>query len=441
MKAVTFSGGVHPDYEKDRTKGLAVKTLPAPKEAVIPLLQHIGAPAKACVAKGDQVLRGQVIGEPGGFVSQFIHASVSGKVIAVKPRPGSGGVPVLSVVIENDGEDREVEYEGLGDAWESSNTEELRELIRKAGLVGMGGAAFPTHVKLSPPKGKIIDTVIVNGAECEPYLTADHRVMLERPEDVVTGAVILGKVLNASRCIIAIEQNKPDALKTIREAAEGRNIDVVSCRVKYPQGAEKQLIAACLGRQVPSGGLPMDVGVVVQNVGTTASTADAVLRGRPLTERIVTVTGSAIDKPANLSIRLGTLLDQAIDACGGVQGELGKLITGGPMMGLSQYTDQVPVTKGTSGILLLAKDEVITADPGPCIRCGRCSRACPMALVPTDISICSDRGLIDKAEEYDALDCIECGSCAFDCPAGIPLVQKIRLAKASILAAKQKKGQ
>ncbi len=441
MKAVTFSGGVHPDYEKDRTKGLAIEALRAPKEAVIPLSQHIGAPAKACVEKGDEVLLGQVIGEPGGFVSQFIHASVSGKVTAVEPRIGAAGVPILSVVIENDGEDREIGYRGIGDAWQSSGPDELRELIRKAGLVGMGGAAFPTHVKLSPPKGKTIDTLIVNGAECEPYLTADHRVMLERSEAVVTGTRILGKTLNTSRCIIAIEQNKPDAIQTVRDAARGTNIEVVSCRVKYPQGAEKQLIEACLGRQVPSGGLPMDVRVVVQNVGTAAFVTDAVVHGRPLVERVVTVTGSAVQNPANLSIRIGTPMEQAIQACGGLRGELGKLIAGGPMMGLSQYTDQVPVTKGTSGILLLAKDEVPTAEPGPCIRCGRCSRACPMRLVPTDISTCSDKGMIDKAEEFDALDCIECGSCAFDCPAGIPLVQKIRLAKAAIVAAKQKKGQ
>ncbi|MCP4603553.1 MAG: electron transport complex subunit RsxC [Proteobacteria bacterium] len=440
MRAVTFGGGIHPRYEKDRTANLAVKPLPVPDEVVIPLSQHIGAPAKACVEKGDEVLCGQVVGEPGGFVSTFIHATVSGKVKAVEPRPSMGGAPVMSVVIENDGDDRSVDFEGLENGWESAEADAIKELIRKAGLVGMGGAAFPTHVKLSPPEEKPIDAVILNGAECEPYLTADHRIMLERSDDVVTGLAIVRKVLGASRAIIGIEQNKPDAIEAITKACQGKNVEVFPLEVKYPQGAEKQLIDACLGRQVPSGGLPMDVGVVVQNVGTSTAIADAVIRGKPLFERVVTVTGSAVNDAANLLIRIGTRVDQVIEACGGIKGDLGKLISGGPMMGLAQFSDEVPVTKGTSGILLLAKNEVNVTEPGPCIRCGRCVRACPMRLPPTEIATFSAKDMIDRAEEAGALDCIECGSCAFECPSNIILVQQIRLAKASIMAAKRKKN-
>lgn len=440
MKAVTFKGGIHPHYEKDRTAGLAVAPLPAPSEAIIPLSQHIGAPSRACVEKGEEVLVGQVIAEPGGFVSQYLHSPISGKVTAVEPRLAMGGVPVLSVVIENDGEDKTMEYEGLGKNWASANPKELKDKIHKAGIVGMGGAAFPTHVKLSPPETKKIDAVILNGAECEPYLTADHRVMLERADDVVTGISIALKILGASKGFIGIEQNKPDAITAIEKAAANTKITVVPLEVKYPQGAEKQLIDACLGRRVPSGGLPMDVGVVVQNVGTAAAITDAVMLGKPLIERVVTVTGSAVKDAANLLIKMGTPLHQVIEACGGVQGELGKLISGGPMMGIAQYTDAVPVTKGTSGVLMLSKGEVVTRDAAPCIRCGRCSRACPMNLVPTDIFSFSANGMMDMAEQADAMDCIECGSCAFDCPAFIPLVQHIRLAKASILAAKRKKN-
>jgi electron transport complex protein RnfC len=440
MRAVSFRGGVHPSYSKDRSSGCAIAELPAPDEVAIPLSQHIGAPAKPCVGKGDEVLMGQAVGEPAGFVSVPVHAPVSGKVKAIESRPGAMGQAVLSVIVANDGEDRLAELEGLGDDWESADVGTIRELIKNAGLVGMGGAAFPTHVKLSPPPDKPIDTLILNGAECEPFLTADHRVMVERPADVLIGLHIAAKVLGAEKLIVGIERNKPDALDAISAAAEGSGVEVVALEVKYPQGAEKQLIDACLERQVPSGGLPMDVGVVVHNVGTATAMTDAVVAGRPLFRRVVTVTGAKVAEPANLMVRVGTPVGDAIEACKGDLEGAGKLILGGPMMGFAQHTDQVPVTKGTSGILLLGPDEVDTRDPGPCIRCGRCVDACPMRLVPTEIANLSSRGMYEDADKADALDCIECGSCAFDCPARLPLVQEIRLAKAAIMAAKRKQG-
>ncbi|MBW2276759.1 MAG: electron transport complex subunit RsxC [Deltaproteobacteria bacterium] len=440
MRAVSFKGGVHPSYSKDRSSDCAISELPAPDEIAIPLSQHIGAPAKPCVGKGDEVLIGQPVGEPAGFVSVPVHSSVSGKVKAIEPRPGAMGQPVMSVIVTNDGEDRQVDFEGLGDSWKSADAGDIKELIKNAGLVGMGGAAFPSHVKLSPPPDKPIDTLILNGAECEPYLTADHRVMVERPADVLTGLQIAAKVLGAEKLIVGIERNKPDALDAISAAAEGTRVEVVALKVKYPQGAEKQLIDACLERQVPSAGLPMDVGVVVHNVGTSTAIADAVVAGRPLFKRVVTVTGAMVAEPANLTMRVGTPVAVAIERCKGDLEGTGKLILGGPMMGFTQHTDQVPVTKGTSGILLLAPEDVDTREPGACIRCGRCVEACPMRLVPTDIANLGSRGMYDDADKADALDCIECGSCAFDCPARLPLVQEIRLAKAAIMAAKRKQG-
>lgn len=436
MDGATFKlGGIHPPEDKDRTSSLAIEPVRVP-EVVIPLLQHIGAPARACVEVGNAVLMGQEIGSPGGYVSTRIHASVSGEVTAVEPRPGARGVDVLSIVIANDGANRGVETTGLGDAWRDATPEVLRELVAAAGLVGMGGGAFPTHVKLSPPPGRPIDTVIINGAECEPVLTADHRLLLESPDDVIKGLLIAMRLLGARKGLIGIEANKPDAIEVMRKAAFGKDVGVVSLAVKYPQGSEKQLIDACAARQVPSGGLPMDVGVVVLNAGTAKAVADAVLRGRPLIERVVTISGTAIARPANLRARIGTPVSALIETCGGIKGELGKLVIGGPMMGLAQYTDQVPVTKGTSGVLLLSKEEVISREPDPCIRCGRCVRACPARISPIEIATFAERGMAAQAKNADAMDCIECGSCAFVCPSGIPLVQEIRLAKALIAASK-----
>jgi len=440
MRLLTFRGGVKPDDAKARTARAAITPLPAPAEVAVPMSQHIGAPARPCVAAGDEVLLGQVVGEPDGFVSAAVHAPVSGRVGAVEPRPGQLGLPVSCVVIENDGRDRAAEFSGLGQAWSAADPGRIRDLVAAAGLVGMGGAAFPTHVKLSPPPDRPIDAVILNGAECEPYLTADHRIMLERATDVLAGLAIVRRVLGAKRAVVGIEENKPDAIAAMRDAAEDAEIEIAVLAKKYPQGAEKQLIDAVLGREVPAGGLPMDVGCVVQNVGTAAAVADAVIRGRPLFERVVTVTGSPVARPANMLVRVGTPVAAVIEACGGDLAGTAKLVLGGPMMGLAQADTAATVTKGTSGILLLGPAEVDAGPPSPCIRCGRCVTACPIRLVPTEIGNLAVRGLLEDAERIGIMDCIECGSCAFACPSRIPLAQQIRLGKAGILAARRGKG-
>lgn len=435
--SATFSGGIHPAYNKQLASGAAIEPLEPPAEAVVPLGQHIGAPAKPVVAKGDEVKVGQLIAEPGGFVSAPVHAPISGKVKAIEPRHHPMGKQLEAIVITGDGEDQWAEpMEPLDPA--SADHEALVGRIRDAGIVGMGGATFPTHVKLSPPKGKPIDTVILNGAECEPYLTADHRLMVESAEAVVDGVTIVQKVLGADRAVIGIEVNKPDALEAIEKAAKGKDIEVVGLEVKYPQGAEKQLIDAILARQVPTGGLPMDVKVVVQNVGTCKAISEAVREGKPLIERVTTVTGGIVKEPKNLSIRVGTTVAAAIEAAGGLTADPVKLILGGPMMGMTQHTDEVPMIKGTSGVLVLGAEDVSFEPEGPCIRCGECVRACPMGLRPTDLNTLSARGMFAEAGDEDALDCIECGSCAWGCPARILLVHRIRHAKTEILAARRK---
>jgi electron transport complex protein RnfC len=383
------------------------------------------------VSIGDEVKTGQVIGQAEAFVSAPVHASVSGKVVAIGEFPNAMGRMVPSVVVENDKKDEWVELKESPD-YLSLSADELKAKIKDAGIVGMGGATFPTIVKLSPPKEKPIDVVILNGAECEPYLTADYRIMLEKPAEVVEGLKVLMKALNVSKGLIGIENNKPDAVQKMKEAAKGEaNIEVHALEVKYPQGAEKMLIDALTGRQVPSkGGLPMDVGVVVQNVGTAVAIYEAARFGRPLVERVVTVTGEGITKPSNLMVRIGTQVAHLIKECGGPKGEEAKVISGGPMMGFAIFSEDVAVTKGTSGILVLPGDQVVHArEFKPCIRCSRCIDACPMGLMPQMLSILSEAGMYEDCKEYDLFDCFECGTCAFVCPAKRPIVQLVRLAK------------
>jgi len=433
MGTATFKGGIHPSDKKELAANSPITSAKAPKIIIIPLSQHIGAPCNAVVTIGQEVKKGQVVGEPSAFVSSPVHSSVSGKVIAIGEFPNAMGRMVNSVVIENDGKEEWTTLKDNPD-YMSLSPEELKEKVKAAGIVGMGGAAFPTSVKLSPPKEKKIDAVLINGAECEPYLTADYRLMVEKPKEVVEGLRILMKILGVQKGYIGIEDNKPEAIAKMKEAASGDPaISVFTCEVKYPQGAEKMLIKAVLGREVPPRALPMDVGVVVQNVGTALSIFDAARYGKPLIERVVTVTGEGINQPKNLMVKVGTKVGDLIEECGGFSKGVGKVISGGPMMGFALSSLDVAVTKGTSGILVMPEEIVAHGeDFGPCIRCSRCIDICPMGLMPSMLSVLSEKGFYEEAKEYNLFDCFECGSCAFVCPSKRPIVQLVRLAKSMV---------
>ena len=439
----TFKGGIHPLRRIHHGKPLAqtrpIEKCSVPGEVVLPLSQHIGAPSVPVVAVGDRVDMGQKIAEASGNVSVPCYSSVSGTVKAIEPRPVIAGRPLMCIIIQNDFEDRlspDIRPKGTV---ESLSSGDLLRIIKDAGIVGMGGAAFPTHIKLSPPPDKKIDTVIINGAECEPYLTADHRVMLEHPEGIVRGLKAVMKILGVEKGYIAIEANKPDASEALREAARHEAINVITLKVKYPQGAEKQLIYAVTGRQVPSGGLPMEVGAVVVNAGTAYQISLAIEKGLPLFERVVTVTGS-VARPSNLLVRLGTPISHVLSFVGGFSTEIGKVLAGGPMMGIALCNLDVPVVKGTSGLLALDVKMSPPVEDSPCIRCGKCVAGCPMGLQPNLISAYADLSRFDDAEKYRALDCMECGCCSYNCPANRHLVQSIRLAKSEILNARKKSG-
>jgi electron transport complex protein RnfC len=439
IRTLTFKGGTHPPHSKKATESLSIERANEPKVVVIPMQQHIGAPCDPIVQVGDEVKVGQKIGEAKGFVSVPVHSSVSGKVVAVEPRLYSGGMAVQCVVIESDMQNTvSADNAPKGDI-SNFSAEEIKNIIKEAGIVGMGGATFPTHVKLAPPPDKKVDTVILNGAECEPYLTSDHRLMLEYPEDVVLGLEVLMKALGVKKGYIGIETNKPDAIEKLYEAAKGKEgIEIVALKTKYPQGAEKQLIFACTKREVPSGGLPADAGVVVNNVGTAAAVAQAMRTGMPLIERIVTITGAGVNTPKNLIVKIGTSFREIIEQCGGLKGEIGKIIAGGPMMGITQFSLDIPAIKGTSGILVLSQEEARLPEPSNCIRCGKCVETCPISLMPASLSACSLANKHEQAEALNAMDCIECGSCSFVCPAKRPLVDSIRVSKREILARRKK---
>ena len=436
---LTFKGGVHVPHHKELTEKIPLKSAKEPEMAVIPLQQHIGAPCDPLVKVGDRVKVGQKIGQAKAFVSTPVHSSIAGVVKKIAPMISPIGMTVNCIVIESDGTNELDESCEAKGSLESLSSKEVLDIIKESGITGMGGAGFPTHVKLSPPPEKKIDTIILNGAECEPFLTADHRLMVERPEMVVLGLKAIMKAVEVDRGFIAIENNKPDAIAAIRKACQGEsNINVVSLKTKFPQGDEKRIINAVTGREVPSGGLPMDVGVVVDNVGTANAIAEAIKFGKPLYERIVTVTGNGIKEPQNLVVKIGTSFKEVIEQCGGYNGNPGKVIMGGPMMGLSQFTDDIPVIKGTSGILILTEEEARPKPVSPCIRCAKCVEVCPVHLQPLYISKFSLNNRFDKAEEFRALDCIECGSCSFICPAKRPLVESIRVAKREIIAKRKK---
>jgi len=439
IRILTFKGGTHPPHSKKATESLAIERANEPKVVVIPMQQHIGAPCEPIVQVGDEVKVGQKIGEAKGFVSSPVHSGVSGKVTAIEPRLYSGGTAVTCIVIESDMKNTVSDDITPKGSLSDLSAEDIKNIIKEAGIVGMGGAAFPTHVKLTPPPDKKVDTVILNGAECEPYLTSDHRLMLEHPEEVVFGLQALMKVLGVKKGYIGIETNKPDAIEKIFEMAKGiEGIEVVALKTKYPQGAEKQLIHACTNREVPSGGLPADAGVVVNNVGTAAAVAKAIMTGMPLIERIVTVTGQGVNNPGNLMVKIGTSFREVIEQCGGLKGKTGKVIAGGPMMGITQFSLDVPVIKGTSGILVLTEEEARLPEPTNCIRCGKCVEACPINLMPVNLSAYSLANKHEQAEALNAMDCIECGACSFVCPAKRPLVESIRVSKREILARRKK---
>lgn len=432
----TFKGGVHPPYHKELASEKPITQAPVPAELVVPLDQHVGAPNEPLVSQGDRVQVGQKIGETSAFISAPVHSPVTGAVRAIEEITSFTGEAVRSVVITADSE--QPPFTGApGKPLADLTADDIRRIARDAGLVGMGGAAFPTHVKITPPEGKPIDTVIINGCECEPFLTCDHRMMLERTEDLIEGTKLLMRAVDAKRVVFGIEANKRDAVERIRSAISDQSgMEVEVLEVKYPEGAEKQLISAVTGRKVPPGKLPSEVASLVQNVGTAIALFEAASLGKPLYERVLTVTGPGIKEPANLLVKVGTPISALIEACGGLVGNPEKLVMGGPMTGWAQEEPVTPVVKGTSGIVALTPDMVDVGEERDCVRCSKCIDACPMYLMPNYIVEAVKNEEWEKAELWGALDCFECGVCSFTCPAYIPHVEYVRKAKAEIAALK-----
>ncbi|MBU1140199.1 MAG: electron transport complex subunit RsxC [Proteobacteria bacterium] len=434
MKSLlTFpKGGVHPPESKAQTQGLAIEVMPVPDELELILGQHIGALCTATVAKRDVVAEGDVVGEVKKGLGVPLHAPVAGKIkeIATSAHPMRVSAPSITLVVDKEAEP--VHYQWMD--WHHLSSADLLAKIYDAGIVGIGGAGFPTHVKLNPPANSPIDTLVLNGAECEPYITADHRQMLENPMEIVEGANIILKILGISECHIGIESNKPDAIREMSKAAQDASgadgsIKIQPLQVKYPQGSEKQLIQAITGRKVPAMALPSAVGVVVQNVTTAKAIYNAVVYSKPLCEKVVTIAGKGIARPANLQVKIGTKVADIVDYLGGLRPGLAKIIMGGPMMGFAVSSLDVPVTKTTSAVLFLTEDEIDTKPHSACIRCGWCLEACPMGLEPKEIGIYVEADRAEDTEQFGVFDCFECGSCAYVCPAKRPLVQFVRLAK------------
>ncbi|MCF6366241.1 MAG: electron transport complex subunit RsxC [Bacteroidales bacterium] len=424
-------GGIHPPENK-LSADKKIEVLAIPKQVSIPVSQHIGAPAKVSVKKGDIVKVGQVIAEQGGFVSANIHSSVSGKVFKVDAVIDTSGYKKQAVIINVEGDEWDEKIDRSEDFIKDFNysSEEIIKKVQEAGVVGLGGATFPSHVKLMPPKGTKAEILIINGVECEPYLTSDHRLMLEKGKEMLVGTEILMKALKVDKAIIGIENNKSDAISHLNSLLKDyKGITVVPLKVQYPQGGEKQLIKAVTGREVPSGGLPIAVEAVVHNVGTAYAVYEAVQKNKPLIERVVTITGKSVKNPGNYLVRFGTPVKDLIEASGGLPEDTGKIISGGPMMGKALNTTDVPVAKGTSGILIMPKDESKRRAFKPCIRCAKCVEVCPMGLEPFLLMTVAEKALIERSEKEDVMDCIECGSCSYVCPSDRPLLDYIRLGK------------
>lgn len=432
-------GGVHP-AENKLSAASPIREAALPKQAVFSMFQHIGAPAKPIVKKGDMVKVGTMIAEAGGFVSAPVHSSVSGTVSKVDVVIDASGTRRQAIFVDVNGDewedaiDRSPELVRLSDRPELDAATIINK-VKEAGIVGLGGATFPCHVKLSPPPGSKAECVIINAVECEPYLTADHRLMLEHPEEILVGVSLIMKAVSVEKGYIGIENNKPDAIRLMTEKAQAYpNIEIVPLKVKYPQGGEKQLIDAVIGRQVPAPpAIPISVGAVVQNVGTAFAIYQAVMKNKPLVDRIITVTGKSVSNPSNLLARLGTPFQQLIDECGGLPEDSGKIIGGGPMMGKALLNLDVPMTKGSSGLLIMRNDEAKRAEPDPCIRCAKCVSACPMGLEPYLLATLSDKQEWEMAEGNDIVSCIECGSCQFTCPSHRPLLDNIRVGKTTVM--------
>jgi len=427
-------GGVHPPENKI-SAGKKIEVLPIPKSVFIPVAQHIGAPSNVVVAKGDIVKTGQIIAKSSGFVSTNIHSSVSGKVKKVDLSIDSSGYPRQGIFIDVEGDDwiEEIDRtETLEKSFELDGKTIIQK-IQEAGIVGLGGATFPTHVKLVPPVGMKAEILLINGVECEPYLTSDHRLMLEKAEEILVGIQLLMRAMNVEKASIGIENNKPDAIQLLTGKAKNyKGINVVPLKVKYPQGGEKQLIKAVTGREVPSGGLPIAVGAVVSNVGTAFAVYEAIQKNKPLFERVVTVTGKGVSKPSNFKVRIGTSTAELIEAAGGLPENTGKIISGGPMMGRAVVSLDVPVTKGTSGILIMPNEEAKRKDYMDCIRCSRCVSVCPMGLEPYLLMTLGQKQIFERVKNERVMDCIECGSCSYTCPSSRPLLDYIRFGKAKV---------
>jgi len=428
-------GGVHPPENKI-SAGKAVEVLPLPLMAIIPLSQHIGAPSVVKVKVGDRVKVGQMIAESVGFVSANVHSSVSGTVKKNDSFLDASGYkrPAVQIAVEGDEWEDGIDTSDTLKTEIADNAEEIVKKVTAAGIVGLGGAAFPVHVKLSVPPGKKAEMIVINGVECEPYLTCDHQLMLEKGSEIIVGIRILMKALNVNKAIVGVENNKPDAIANLKKcAAEHKEIEICPLKVKYPQGGEKQLIKAVIGREVPSGKIPVDVGVVPFNVATAFAVYEAVQKNKPLVERLVTVTGKGLPKPSNFRVRIGVSINSLIEAAGGMPENVGKVVSGGPMMGKALGTADIPVTKGCSGILLIDVKESKRQPVCACIRCAKCVEVCPMGLEPYLLMPLAEQQLFDRAETEGVTDCIECGSCNYTCPSARPLLDYIRLGKAAVL--------